>query len=138
LITHVDEGGEGPEPDADDPFLVVLRPAPGCLPTPPGRYEQIRRAASRRRLLRTAAGACLTVAVAGLVALPFLTAESGRPAAPTVPMAPPAATAERSTPPATDRPATQAPLDPAPAAPIPSEEPTAATPTASPSTDRRP
>ncbi|MEU4660044.1 hypothetical protein AB0G32_39985, partial [Streptomyces sp. NPDC023723] len=59
MITRVDEGGEGPESDADDPFLVVLRPAPGYLSAPPGRYEQVRRAASRRRLLRMLAGAAI-------------------------------------------------------------------------------
>ncbi|MBT2410694.1 hypothetical protein J7I94_08990 [Streptomyces sp. ISL-12] len=131
MTTRVDEGeGEGPESGPDDPFLVVLRPAPGHLSAPPGRYEQIRRAASRRRLLRTAAGAGLTVAVAGLVALPFLRAAPERPASPTVPMAPPSATAPWPSPPATDEPPTPAPSGPGQTASTPSEAPSAS-PTAS-------
>ncbi|MGC3002009.1 hypothetical protein ACPF8X_27450, partial [Streptomyces sp. G35A] len=46
----------------DDPLLIVLRPDAGHLGPPPGRYEAIRRAASRRRLLRAATGAAATAA----------------------------------------------------------------------------
>lgn len=120
MTTRVD-GDEGPEFDRDDPFLVVLRPTPGHLSPPPGRYERIRRAAVRRRLLRTAAGAGLTVAVAGLVALPLLRAASEPPASPAVPMAPPSTTAPQSPPPDTGRPATPVPSDPGQTASRPSE-----------------
>ncbi|MGW1635182.1 hypothetical protein ACWCPU_38665, partial [Streptomyces anthocyanicus] len=48
LEDEMDESGS----DRDDPLLVVLRPGADFLGPPPGRYEAIRRAASRRRLLR--------------------------------------------------------------------------------------
>ncbi|MDX2828369.1 hypothetical protein PV416_46835, partial [Streptomyces ipomoeae] len=67
MITRPDDG---PEFEADDPLAVLLRPPADHLGPPPGRYEAIRRTASRRRLLRAAAGAATACAVAALVALP--------------------------------------------------------------------
>ncbi|EHN77883.1 hypothetical protein SMCF_2586, partial [Streptomyces coelicoflavus ZG0656] len=62
MTTRLEEGPDGSddrnEPgfarEGDDPLLVVLRPDAEFLGPPPGRYEAIRRAASRRRLLRAA------------------------------------------------------------------------------------
>ncbi|MGV9645734.1 hypothetical protein ACWDSB_31550, partial [Streptomyces sp. NPDC003514] len=53
MTTRID----GDEPDGraladDDPLVVVLRPPSEHLAPPPGRYEAIRRRASRRRLAR--------------------------------------------------------------------------------------
>lgn len=86
MITHADEG---PEFEPDDPLAVILRPGSDYLGPPPGRYEEIRRGALRRRLLRAAAGAGLTCAVALLVALPLLPSAPDEPGSPTVPLAPP-------------------------------------------------
>ncbi|WP_234482736.1 hypothetical protein [Streptomyces sp. MBT49] len=98
MITPADDFDDGPASDPDDPLTVILRPAPGHLGPPPGRYEEIRRGAARRRLVRTAAGAGAACAVAALaVLLPLhLTAADG-PARPTVPLAPPPATGTPST-----------------------------------------
>ncbi|MER6528950.1 hypothetical protein [Streptomyces sp. NPDC001508] len=91
-----------PEFAPDDPLLVVLRPPAEHLGPPAGRYEAIRRAAARRKLLRAAAGVGLTCAVAALVALPLHLSAPAAPAVPTVPLAPPAPTAApASRPPAT-------------------------------------
>ncbi|MER6848030.1 hypothetical protein ABT333_09575, partial [Streptomyces flaveolus] len=63
MTTRFEDDPDGPEPaydDPHDPLLVVLRPGSDFLGPPPGRYEAIRRAASRRRLLRAAAGAAVT------------------------------------------------------------------------------
>ncbi|RSN46834.1 hypothetical protein DMH12_28490, partial [Streptomyces sp. WAC 04229] len=49
----------------------MLRPETAYLGPPPGRYEAIRKTASRRRLLRAAAGAAATAAAAALIALPL-------------------------------------------------------------------
>ncbi|MYS52208.1 hypothetical protein GTW46_19415, partial [Streptomyces sp. SID6013] len=65
MTTRLEDGPDGPDdrdepgfgPDGDDPLLVLLRPGADFLGPPPGRYEAIRRRASRRRLLRAAAGA---------------------------------------------------------------------------------
>ncbi|MFJ1609735.1 hypothetical protein ACIOHS_41370 [Streptomyces sp. NPDC088253] len=86
MITHPDEG---PDFEPDDPLAVILRPASDYLGPPPGRYEAIRRGASRRRLLRTAVGVGSVCAVAALVALPVHLSTSQAPASPTVPLAPP-------------------------------------------------
>jgi hypothetical protein len=101
-----------PGHDPDDPLLVLLGPAPAYLGAPPGRYEEIRRTAVRRRRIRTAAGVGMVCAVAGLIALPLNLMTSHSPRSPTVPQAPPISTSP-STPPA-DR-------SPAPATPQPSD-----------------
>ncbi|MFJ8788514.1 hypothetical protein [Streptomyces sp. NPDC102462] len=87
-----------PEFAPDDPLLVVLRPPADHLGPPPGRYEAIRRAAARRKLLRAAAGAGLTCAVAALVALPLHLSAPAAPARPAVPLAPPPPTAPPASP----------------------------------------
>ncbi|MFD8422061.1 hypothetical protein [Streptomyces sp. NPDC059466] len=113
MITHPDDG-PGTEPD--DPLAVILRPSSDYLGPPAGRYEAIRRGAARRRLLRAAAGAGLTCAVAALVALPLRMTAPDAPVAPTVPLAPPPPTSgptPRGTP---------------PTAPGPSASPSSATP----------
>ncbi|MDI9832244.1 hypothetical protein [Streptomyces sp. KAU_LT] len=90
MTTRID----GDEPDGraladDDPLVVVLRPPSEHLAPPPGRYEAIRRRASRRRLARTAAGVGVTCAVALLAALPFTSQRADPPATPAPPLAPP-------------------------------------------------
>ncbi|WP_328750871.1 hypothetical protein OHT57_35635 [Streptomyces sp. NBC_00285] len=93
LITHFEEG---PDHDPDDPLTVLLRPPADYLGVPPGRYEAIRRGAARRKLLRAAAGAALTVGVGVLVVLPLRPSAPGTQRSPTIPMAPPTATAPAS------------------------------------------
>ncbi|RPF36642.1 hypothetical protein [Streptomyces sp. TLI_185] len=110
MITHSDEG---PDFDPDDPLAVLLRPPAEYLGAPPGRYEEIRRGASRRRLLRAAAGAALTCGVAALVVLPLHLTASDGPASPAVPLAPPPASSPSTLPPSTTAPA---PVTPAPSA----------------------
>ncbi|MEV5840837.1 hypothetical protein AB0M32_02570 [Streptomyces sp. NPDC051985] len=104
------------EPDfdaPDDPLAVLLRPPAAHLGPPQGRYEEIRRAAGRRRLVRTAAGAGVTCAVAAFVALSLhLTAPAAAPS-PRVPLAPPAVS---PTAPSPSRP----PASPTPDTPSPS------------------
>ncbi|MFC4507499.1 MULTISPECIES: hypothetical protein [Streptomyces] len=79
-------------PDPDDPLTVVLRSTHGHLVPPPGRYEEIRRGASRRRTLRAAAGAGLTCAVIALAVLvPLRMTARDTQAPPAVPLAPPPA-----------------------------------------------
>ncbi|MCQ8834300.1 hypothetical protein NQU54_35920 [Streptomyces samsunensis] len=77
------------EPSPEDPLAVILRPTSDHLGPPPGRYEAIRRAAARRKLLRTAAGVGVSCAVAALIALPLRMTAPETPARPTVPLAPP-------------------------------------------------
>ncbi|OIJ67088.1 hypothetical protein [Streptomyces mangrovisoli] len=128
---------EDPEFGPDDPLTVLLRPPADHLAPLPGHFESVRRTAARRRLLRTAAGAAVTCAVAVLVALPLHLARlPGTPDRPTVPLAPPSAprTADPSpsashapspTPsPAGTGPATAVPSTPAPrrTAPTPSRD----------------
>ncbi|WP_405829693.1 hypothetical protein [Streptomyces sp. NBC_01176] len=98
MITRPDDG---PDFEPDDPLAVILRPSSDYLGPPAGRYEAIRRGAARRRLLRAAAGAGLTCAVAALVALPLRMTAPGTPVSPSVPLAPPPASSPppRSTPP---------------------------------------
>ncbi|MFF7981316.1 hypothetical protein ACFZDK_19660 [Streptomyces sp. NPDC007901] len=102
------------EPDfdaPDDPLAVLLRPPAAHLGPPQGRYEEIRRAAGRRRLVRTAAGAGVTCAVAAFVALSLHLTAPSAPSSPRVPLAPPAVS-----PTAPSRP----PASPAPDTPSPS------------------
>ena len=118
MITHSDEG---PDFDPDDPLTVLLRPPAEHLGAPPGRYEEIRRGASRRRLLRAAAGVALTCGVAALAVLPLHLTASDGPASPVVPLAPPPASSPSTLPPSTTAPA---PVTPAPSAsPSPSTNP---------------
>ncbi|MFF4309181.1 hypothetical protein ACWDFR_25525 [Streptomyces sp. 900105755] len=90
MTTRFDDEPEFDGPD--DPLAVILRPPAAHLGPPPGRYEEIRRAASRRRLVRTAAGAGVTCAVAVCVALSLHLTAPAAPVSPQVPLAPPAAT----------------------------------------------
>lgn len=133
--------------DPDDPLLVLLGPAPAYLGAPPGRYEEIRRTAVRRRRIRTAAGVGMVCAVAGLIALPLNLMTSHSPRSPTVPQAPPISTspsappADRSPTPATPQPSDGGSTDPetpdSSAAPTPSQTPTEESPvaTAAPTTN---
>ncbi|MFJ9100636.1 hypothetical protein ACIRJM_19410 [Streptomyces sp. NPDC102405] len=133
-----------PGHDPDDPLLVLLGPAPAYLGAPPGRYEEIRRTAVRRRRIRTAAGVGMVCAVAGLIALPLNLTTSHSPRAPTVPQAPPISTssstppADRSPTAATPQPSDDASTDPkTPALTTPSQTPTDESPvaTAAPTTN---
>ncbi|MDX3455634.1 hypothetical protein PV396_27475 [Streptomyces sp. ME02-8801-2C] len=141
-----DFGPPGPEHDPDDPLLVLLSPTstPSYLGAPPGRFEEIRRTATRRRRTRTAAGVGMVCAVAALIALPLnLLTTSDTSRSPTVPQAPPAPTSP-ATPPADSTPApTPAPATPRPSPPattgsgdptylneVPTEEPPTDTPDA--------
>ncbi|WP_046734500.1 hypothetical protein [Streptomyces humi] len=108
MTTRFDDEPEFDGPD--DPLTVILRPPATHLGPPPGRYEEVRRAAGRRRLLRTAAGAGLTCAVAAGVALSLHLTAPSAPVTPRLPLAPPAAS-----PTAPQRPsASPAPVDPSP------------------------
>ncbi|MDT0465793.1 hypothetical protein [Streptomyces gibsoniae] len=91
MTTRFDDGSDGPEFGPDDPLAVILRPASDHLGPPPGRYEAIRRAAVRRRVLRAAAGAGVTCAVAVLIGLGVQLTTPQSPAPPVVPLAPPPA-----------------------------------------------
>lgn len=88
MITRPDDGHDF---DPDDPLTVLLRPDPDYLALTPGRYEQLRRGAARRRMLRVAVGVGLSGVVAALVALPLYLADPGSPATPVAPLAPPPA-----------------------------------------------
>lgn len=119
MITHADEG---PEFAPDDPLAVLLRPSGDHLGPPPGRFEEIRRAAARRRLVRAAAGAGLACGAALLIALPLQQTAPDGPASPTVPLAPPPVSSTSPTPPSpepavtrpTEQPPTVGPEAPAP------------------------
>ncbi|WP_438948314.1 hypothetical protein [Streptomyces longwoodensis] len=113
-----DDPGFGP----DDPLTVILRPGADHLGAPPGRYEAIRRAAARRRLLRTAAGAGLTCAVAALTAFLLAPGASEAPTRPTVPLAPPppASSSPAAPEPSASRPPSTAPSTPPSRSPFPS------------------
>ncbi|MGI5458370.1 hypothetical protein ACQEWB_35380 [Streptomyces sp. CA-249302] len=95
MITHSDEG---PEHDPEDPLTLLLRPPAEYLGPPAGRYEAIRRGASRRRLVRAAAGAAVTCGVAALVFLPLRLTATDTPGTPTVPLAPPPASSPSTVP----------------------------------------
>ncbi|MFE5160916.1 hypothetical protein ACFRNT_20785 [Streptomyces sp. NPDC056697] len=113
MTPHFDDG---PELEPDDPLAVILRPTSDYLGPPPGRYEAIRRAAARRRLLRTAAGVGVSCAVAALIALPLRLTAHETPARPTVPLAPPPPTG-RTTPPLPSAPTGRPSASPTPLAP---------------------
>ncbi|MFF5139717.1 hypothetical protein ACFY6U_08310 [Streptomyces sp. NPDC013157] len=87
MTTRFDDEPEFDGPD--DPLAVILRPPAAHLGPPPGRYEEIRRAAGRRRLVRTVAGAGVTCAVAVCVALSLHLTAPAAPHSPQVPLAPP-------------------------------------------------
>ncbi|MFD9320281.1 hypothetical protein ACFWDQ_21860 [Streptomyces sp. NPDC060053] len=100
MITPADDFDDGPHLDPDDPLTVILGPVPGHLGPPPGRYEEIRRGAIRRRLLRTAAGVGATCGIAALaVLLPLRLTASDAPARPAVPLAPPSVSGPSTVPP---------------------------------------
>ncbi|WUA54903.1 hypothetical protein OG739_26350 [Streptomyces longwoodensis] len=103
-------------------MTVILRPGADHLGAPPGRYEAIRRAAARRRLLRTAAGAGLTCAVAALTAFLLAPGASEAPTRPTVPLAPPppASSTPAAPEPSASRPPSTAPSTPPSRSPFPS------------------
>ncbi|MFD9393899.1 hypothetical protein ACFWBB_25125 [Streptomyces sp. NPDC060000] len=111
MITPADDFDDGPDLDPDDPLTVILRPASGHLGPPPGRYEEIRRGAVRRRLLRTAAGAGAACGIAALaVLLPLHLTASDGPARPAVPLAPPPVSGGPST------------VSPPPPSPVPADD----------------
>ncbi|MDQ0598576.1 hypothetical protein QF037_002921 [Streptomyces canus] len=140
MITRPDDD---PDLDPDDPLTVLLRPPADHLGPPAGRYEAIRRGATRRKLLRAAAGTAVVCGLAAAVLLPLRLSTSEAPASPTVPLAPPPAssspTAPPSTPPPSDgrpsdgqqpsavpsAPATSVPVRPDAPSPSPSTAPTA-------------
>ncbi|MFE4912977.1 hypothetical protein ACFRCX_15745 [Streptomyces sp. NPDC056652] len=107
---------DGPEFEPDDPFTVLLRPSFDNLGPPAGRYEAVRRAAVRRRRLRTAARAGVVCVVAALIVLPVRLTAPGPPASPTVPLAPPPVRGPSAPPPPTKRPG---PVIPRPGTPGP-------------------
>ena len=123
-----------PEHAPDDPLLVLLGPTPTYLGAPPGRYEEIRRTATRRRRVRTAAGVGMACVVAALVALPLNLTTGESPRSPTIPMAPPVSTVPATPPPsdATTDPSTDptplpsTPESPEPSTAVPSDEPSEA------------
>lgn len=85
MITHSDDG---PDFEPDDPLAVIMRPTTDYLGPPAGRFEEIRRGAARRRMVRAAAGAGLLCAITALVALPLRFAGPDTPVSPQVPLAP--------------------------------------------------
>ncbi|MFH0172978.1 hypothetical protein ACIA6D_18835 [Streptomyces cacaoi] len=114
MITPADDFDDGPDLDPDDPLTVILGPVPGHLGPPPGRYEEIRRGAIRRRLLRTAAGVGATCGIAALaVLLPLHLTASDAPARPAVPLAPPPVSGPSTVPPPSPSPvpATELPTE---------------------------
>lgn len=125
MITPADDFDDGPDLDPDDPLTVILRPPAGHLGPPPGRYEEIRRGAVRRRTLRTAAGVGAACAVAVFaVLLPLRLTASDAPARPTTPLAPPPVTGGPSTGPLTGEPSTGSVPVPAASPPESAERPT--------------
>ncbi|MEU6096169.1 hypothetical protein [Streptomyces sp. NPDC047079] len=114
---------DGPEFEPDDPLAVILRPGSDYLGAPPGRYEAIRRAAARRRVLRAAAGVGVTCAVAALIALPLRLATPEAPASPVAPLAPPPASGRPALPSPSASPSV--PKRPEPAGPSPTGRPRA-------------
>ncbi|WP_327185320.1 hypothetical protein [Streptomyces sp. NBC_01334] len=112
MITPTDDFDDGPDLDPDDPLTVILGPVPGHLGPPPGRYEEIRRGAVRRRLLRTAAGVGATCGIAALaVLLPLHLTASDAPTRPVVPLAPPSVSGPSTVPPPSPVPDTERPTE---------------------------
>ncbi|WP_406270413.1 hypothetical protein OH779_30435 [Actinacidiphila glaucinigra] len=102
MITPID----GPDEERDPELSALLGPGTVLLGPPPGRFREVRRAAARRRLLRTAAGAGVSLAVAAVVAVPLHLLSSpgqGPAVGPNVPAVsvPPAADPPPSPPPTT-------------------------------------
>lgn len=117
MITYNDDG---PDFEPDDPLAVIMRPPSEHLAPPLGRYEEIRRGAARRRILRAVVGAGATCTVAALLAIPLLRTAHQDPTPPTVPLAPPPA----SSPPALPTPTESAPVS---VTPRPSSRPSTGT-----------
>ncbi|MFF9018542.1 hypothetical protein ACF09C_36975 [Streptomyces sp. NPDC014870] len=87
MITRSDDS---PGLDPDDPVAVLLRPTSDHLLPPPGRFEEIRRGAARRRRLRAAATGLGVSFAAALIVLPLhLTTSPETTTPPTIPLAPP-------------------------------------------------
>lgn len=62
---------EGPDEERDPELSALLGSGTVLLGPPPGRFREVRRAAARRKLLRAAAGAGVSLAVAAVVAVPL-------------------------------------------------------------------
>ncbi|KKD04283.1 hypothetical protein [Streptomyces sp. WM6386] len=134
MITRPDDD---PDLDPDDPLTILLRPPADHLGPPLGRYEAIRRGATRRKLLRAAAGTAVVCGLAAAVLLPLRLSTSEAPASPTVPLAPPPASSSPTAPPSTlppsdgqpsavpSSPATSVPVNPGTPSASPSAAPTA-------------
>ncbi|MFI6347445.1 hypothetical protein [Streptomyces sp. NPDC050560] len=91
MTTRFDGDDEDARFAPDDPLAVILRPSHGLLEPPPGRFEEVHRAAGRRKLLRTAGGLGLACAAALTLVLALQPGSPERPpTTPTVPLAPPA------------------------------------------------
>ncbi|MGW7205200.1 hypothetical protein [Streptomyces sp. NPDC054837] len=135
MITRPDDD---PGLDPDDPLTILLRPPADHLGPPAGRYEAIRRGATRRKLLRAAAGTAVVCGLAAAVLLPFRLSTSEAPASPAVPLAPPPASSSPTAPSSTLPPSDGRPSDGQPSA-VPSAPATSVpvspdVPSASPST----
>ncbi|MER6182687.1 hypothetical protein [Streptomyces sp. NPDC001652] len=132
MITRPDDD---PDLDPDDPLTVLLRPPADHLGPPAGRYEAIRRGATRRKLLRAAAGTAVVCGLAAAVLLPLRLTTSEAPATPTVPLAPPPAssspTGPPSSPPPSDGQPSAVPSAPATSVPVRPDVPSASPSTAS-------
>lgn len=135
MITHPDDG---PDFEPDDPLAVILRPPSEHLAAPAGRFEEIRRGAARRRVLRVAAGVGASCAVAAVLALPFLRTSHEPPASPVVPLAPPPASSPSAVPSPSDSPSPSAPPGRGRRTTVPSVRPTPRPSGSSPARDRGP
>ncbi|MFF7446877.1 MULTISPECIES: hypothetical protein [unclassified Streptomyces] len=137
MITRPDDD---PDLDPDDPLTILLRPPADHLGPPAGRYEAIRRGATRRKLLRAAAGTAVVCGLAAAVLLPLRLSTSEAPASPAVPLAPPPASSSPTVPPppSGDRPSDDPPTadqpSAVPSAPATSVPVSPGVPSASPST----
>ncbi|MFI0717609.1 hypothetical protein [Streptomyces sp. NPDC021224] len=108
----------------DAELAALLREGPAELAPPPGAFRRIRRRAARRRWARAAAAGGVTAAVIGAAATLWPAPDQG---APTVPLAPPAATSTSAPGPTPTRPARTTPT--------PQPDPSRPRPTASPARD---